>query len=225
LLGQRPRPVLLKRLNTQLNQRTKHIPLSYIRHKSEFYSRDFFVDKRVLEPRPETETMIDLFNQLPIEDNTKIADVGTGSGCIGITIQLENPKLKVVLYDIDRQALAVARLNVKRFKLNVNCYQADLLEPNHGPYQTILANLPYVPANYHVNAEALIEPRRAIFGGQDGLDIYRQLFQQISGFDWQPSYILTEALPFQHKQLENLAEKNHFQLINTSDFIQCFERF
>jgi release factor glutamine methyltransferase len=217
--------VQLNRLNKQLKQRAKHIPLAYIRQKSEFYGRDFFVDKRVLEPRPETETMIDLFDQLPIEDNTKVADVGTGSGCIGITIQLENPKLKVDLYDIDRQALAVARLNTKRFKIKVKCYQADLLEPNHGPYQVILANLPYVPASYHINAEALIEPHRAIFGGQDGLDIYRQLFHQINSFNWQPNYIMTEALPFQHKLLEGLAKRNQYLLINTSDFIQCYEKF
>ena len=214
----------LKLLTNQLTQRSKHVPLAYIRHKSEFYGRDFFVDKRVLEPRPETETMIDLFNHLPVDEKAVVADIGTGSGCIGITIQLEHPDMKVDLYDIDKQALAVAQLNAKILGATVKCYQADLLTSNHGPYQVILANLPYIPASYKINAEASIEPRRAIFGGSDGLDIYRQLFMQSSTLKWQPDYVLTESLPFQHSSLQQLAGQYHYRLFKTSDFIQCYKK-
>ena len=210
-------------LDKQLEQRAKHIPLAYIRHKSEFYGRSFYVDKRVLEPRPETETMIDLFKQLPINNKAVIADVGTGSGCIGLTIQLEYPLMKVDLYDNDPEALNVARLNTKRFKLKNNCYKSNLLQPNHGPYYVILTNLPYVPDDYIINTAALIEPQGAIFGGKDGLDVYRRLWQQISALQWQPSYVLTETLPFQHNKLTELAFQHHFQLIKTYDFIQCFK--
>jgi release factor glutamine methyltransferase len=212
-------------LNKQVKQRAKHIPLAYIRHQSEFYGRTFYVDKRVLEPRPETETMIDLFKQLPIDNKATIADVGTGSGCIGLTVQLENPDMKVDLYDNNPGALMVARLNTKRFKLANNCYHSDLLKPNHGPYQVIMANLPYVPDDYNINAAALIEPRGAIFGGVDGLDIYRRFWQQINTLNWQPNYVLTETLPFQHEKLIELALRYNFQLIKTDDFIQCFKKF
>ena len=210
-------------LDKQLEQRAKHIPLAYIRHKSEFYGRSFYVDKRVLEPRPETETMIDLFKQLPIDNKAVIADVGTGSGCIGLTIKMEYPLMKIDLYDNDSDALDVARLNAKRFNLTINCYKGDLLKPDHRPYQIVLANLPYVPNGHSINAAALIEPQKAIFGGSDGLDIYRHLWQQISTFSWQPSYVLTEALPFQHDKIAGFAFQHHSQLIKTSDFIQCFK--
>jgi release factor glutamine methyltransferase len=166
--------------------------------------------------------MIDLYKQLPLGNNPVIADIGTGSGCIGLTVLLENPAAKVDLYDIDPKALEIARLNAKRFKLSVKCYRANLLMPNYGPYQILLANLPYVPDNYQINLSALNEPRQAILGGSDGLDIYRQLFQQINNLDWQPNYILTESLPFQHKDLSQTARKYHFRLIKTDDFIQCY---
>lgn len=213
----------VRRLNEMLKQRSRHIPLAYIRHKSEFYGRDFFVDERVLEPRPETETMIDLFSSLPIEKQSSIADVGTGSGCIGITIKLEHPTMKVDLYDIDRQVLAVARLNAKRFKINVKFYRGNLLTPDHGPYDVILANLPYVPTKYKINKAASNEPKIAIFGGSDGLDVYRQFFRQLATFNWRSSYVLTESLPFQHQDLRQLAVIYHFKLTKTADFIQCFK--
>ncbi len=212
----------LRHLNKQIKLRLKHIPLAYIRQQSEFYGRVFFVDKRVLEPRPESETMIELFSELQLGNNMAIADIGTGSGCIGITSKLEHPAIKVDLYDIDPVALTVARLNAKRLKAKVKIYQSDLLTPNHGPYQILLANLPYVPDKYKINTAALNEPRIAIFGGSDGLDVYRRFWQQLSSFSWQPSYVLTEALPFQHRELSSIAAKNQYKLIKTSDFIQCF---
>jgi release factor glutamine methyltransferase len=210
-------------LNNMVEQRLKHIPLAYIRHKSEFYGREFIVDDRVLEPRPETETMIDLFAQLPIDQRSAIADIGTGSGCIGLTIKLEHSALKVDLYDIDLHTLAVARLNAKRYKLRVKFYRSDLLIPSHGPYQVILANLPYVPTTFRINEAAANEPKTAIFGGSDGLDIYRRLFKQLGDLKWRPDYILTESLPFQHQALKQIATKYQFQLSNTADFIQCFK--
>jgi release factor glutamine methyltransferase len=215
--------VQIRRLNVRLEQRLKHIPLAYVRRKSEFYGRVFYIDERVLEPRPETETMIDLFAKLPIDQQSIVADIGTGSGCIGITIKLDHPTMQVDLYDIDQPALSVARLNANRFKIKVNFYRTDLLTTNHGPYNVILANLPYVPTKYKINEAVANEPKIAIFGGSDGLDVYRQLFKQLTDLNWRPDYILTESLPFQHQSLHQIATKSQFQLIDTDDFIQCFK--
>ena len=98
----------IQKLNSFLHRRVKHEPLAYIRGKTEFYGREFYVDSRVLEPRPESETMIELLKTLRLPVTTKIADVGAGSGALGITAYLETPRTRVDFYDIDPQTLEVA---------------------------------------------------------------------------------------------------------------------
>jgi release factor glutamine methyltransferase len=88
---------------------------------------------------------------------------------------------------------------------------------------TLLCNLPYVPDNFTINPAAMREPKIAIFGGPDGLDLYRQLFKQIKDLKLQVKYILTESMPPQHSQLEEIAEKNGYKQIKEDDFIQLFE--
>jgi release factor glutamine methyltransferase len=218
----------LKKLNRQIERRATHIPLAYIRGFCEFYGRKFKVNKHVLEPRPESETMIELLKQLvegmgsKVEGQMSIADVGTGSGALGITAALEIPGSHVDLFDIDASALAVAKHNCELHELHLKAYKRDLLARVHRPYDVILANLPYVPSNWHVNQAAALEPRLAIDGGQDGLDVYRRLFEQLKKFSWQPKFILTEALPPQHEKLAQVANEHGFNLYKTEDLIQIF---
>ena len=114
------------KLNKQIVQRSTHRPLAYIRGFTEFYGRRFKVNQRVLEPRPESETMIELLKQLKL-DKPVIADVGTGSGAIGITAALEIHTAEVDLYDIDSSCLAVARHNSLMHELHLHAYKRDLL--------------------------------------------------------------------------------------------------
>ncbi len=214
-------------LDKQLTERAKHVPLAYIRGKTEFYGREFFVDRRVLEPRPESETMIDILKKLPgVEDGMEIIDVGTGSGALAITAKLELPKATVIATDIDSGCLAVAEKNAAKHHVAIKFAQGDLLEPiNDTPGTSVitLANLPYVPEDYQINPAAMQEPRLAIFGGADGLDPYRKLFAQAAGFTEKPRYILTESLPPQHKQLAFIAARHGFRQIQADDFIQVFQ--
>lgn len=218
-----------KKLEAQLEERAKHIPLAYIRGKTEFYGREFYIDRRVLEPRPESETMIDLLKKLPGATDRKeeIIDVGTGSGALAITAKLELPKATVIATDIDPGCLEVAERNAARHHVDIQFTQGDMLEPigtvPPGFSVITLANLPYVPDDYHVNQAALQEPRQAIFGGTDGLDPYRKLFEQAAGFSERPRYIMTEALPPQHKQLEFIAARHGFRQTMENDFVQVFE--
>src|SRR3990167_8525558 len=106
----------LKRLEMLCSRRIEHEPLAYIRGKTEFYGRDFYVDARVLEPRPESEAMIDLLKKFRLPVTTKIADVGAGSGALGITAVLEIPRATVDFYDIDPGCLDVAEQNAKKYK-------------------------------------------------------------------------------------------------------------
>jgi release factor glutamine methyltransferase len=218
-------------LNKLLKRRANHEPIAYIRGKTEFYGREFVLTPAVLEPRPETETMIELLIEI-VRDGTTvpndkhilhIADVGTGSGAIGITVGLEIPNSIVELLDIDRNACKVAKMNVDKFTLNISVTVSDLLARSEKNFDILLCNLPYVPDSYHINRAALHEPRIAIFGGPDGLNVYRRLFDQIDKYALKPLLILTEALPPQHMNLQSIAKQVDYQLIKTSDFIQVFK--
>jgi methylase of polypeptide subunit release factors len=96
-----------------------------------------------------------------------------------------------------------------------------LLEKAATAYDIVLANLPYVPDHYQINEAAMMEPRIAIFGGKDGLDLYRRLFKQLKS---EPArYVLTESLPFQHIDLQVIAYQHGYQQTIEDDFIQVFE--
>lgn len=211
-----------KRLETKLKRRCRHVPIAYIRGYSEFYGRKFKVNKYVLEPRPESETMIDLLKKLKLPPRPQIADIGTGTGCLAITAALEIKGSQADLYDIDSSALAVAKHNAALHELKVKAYKKYLLRGCKKPYHVILANLPYVPDNYKLNQAAALEPKIAIFGGGDGLDLYRELFKQLAAKDWRPLFVLTEALPPQHRSLAQIAKQHDFCTYKRADFIQVF---
>jgi release factor glutamine methyltransferase len=219
-------PTALRRLNKKCVQRKVHLPLAYIRGTTFFYGRAFYVDTNVLVPRPESEAMISLLlTAKHIPAKPLILDIGTGSGCLGITAALEMPSAKVTLRDISRPALAVAKRNAKQHRVaaRVILEQADLL--TDAPYaDAILANLPYVPAKYPVNAAARHEPVLALFAGDDGMDLYRAFWDQVTTFyDGQPpAAIITEAFEDQHSEMAGLATAAGYQLSRTEGLAQLF---
>jgi len=235
----------LRTLNKQIERRTHHEPLAYIRGKQEFYGREFIVSPNTLTPRPETETMIDLLlkkvhsRQLIVDSELQFIDVGTGSGCLIITAALELRQLLTAKHqpsftglDISKPALKIAKNNAKNLKADIDFKQFDLLSDkllstlNPRLSTVLFANLPYVPTDFQINVAATHEPEFAIFGGNDGLDYYRELFSQLSGLPIQNKHItvLTESLPPQHNQLSMIASESGFELIETQDFIQVFEK-
>jgi len=210
------------RLSRKVERRARHVPLAYIRGHTEFYGRRFKVNRHVLEPRPESETMIELLKRLKLPDRPAIADVGTGNGAIGITAALELPGSTVDLYDISAGCVSVAKHNTHLHELHLHVRKMNLLSRPLRPYDVILANMPYVPDKWQINQAAMAEPKIAIFGGKDGLDVYRKLFAQLGRFTWKPSYVLTEALPPQHEKLAAIAAAHGFNLRKSDDFIQVF---
>ncbi|HEY1645833.1 MAG TPA: HemK/PrmC family methyltransferase [Candidatus Saccharimonadales bacterium] len=217
-------------LNKILSKRAKHVPISQIVHNTEFYGRSFYINRYVLEPRPESETIIDVLKSLldtdkglSMLDHIKIADVGTGSGALGITAYLELDNPQVDLIDIDSEALKVAKRNVVLHTIDCRVIQADLLPKKVEEYDILLCNLPYVPDDFKINLAAGHEPSIAIFGGKDGLDIYRKLFNLVTIRQHRPLYILSESLPPSHKDMVRLAGKAGYRLELTDDFIQAFK--
>jgi release factor glutamine methyltransferase len=206
-------------LTKLIERRVQHEPLAYIRGNTEFYGRNFMVDHRVLEPRPESETIIELLKSLQLPKEPHIVDVGTGSGMLAITAKLEIPEAVVTAIDIDAGCLAVAAENCKKYRLDIALLKSDLLNKYQGEADVLLCNLPYVPDNFPINQAAQHEPRLAIFGGPDGLDLYRKLFTQLSEM---PQYILAESLPTQHAGLAQIAKEHGYKLARMDDFIQLF---
>jgi HemK-like putative methylase len=161
------------------------------------------------------------------DDELYIADIGTGSGAIAITAKLEIPEATVIAIDIDEKCLETAGRNAENLGADITRLHGDLLEPLELPADKIvvlLANLPYVPDNFQINTAATHEPRHALFGGPDGLDLYRRMFTQITERSLQPHYVLTESLPPQHEHLAGIAKAAGFHLQETDDFIQLFSR-
>ncbi|MBI2476940.1 peptide chain release factor N(5)-glutamine methyltransferase, partial [Candidatus Uhrbacteria bacterium] len=160
-------------------------PIAYLTHQRAFFGRDFFVNKHVLIPRPETEPLIEL--ALPRAAHAKtIVDIGTGSGAIAITIACETQK-SVIAIDCSRSALAVAKKNARRHRVEhlVSFLHDKYLNPLNtlaSPF-LILANLPYLSeAMLRESPEEVrdFEPHVALVGDKnDGLDCYRELFRQI----------------------------------------------
>ncbi len=218
---------LLRALNKKVQQRATHQPLAYIRNEIEFYGRTFYVDYRVLVPRPESETIIELMKSLTLPAKLGIADIGTGSGALAITAKLEFPSADVIATDIDTSCLDVASRNLASLNANVQLIKADLLEDSvlavvDKSINVILANLPYVPNTYPINQAANHEPKLAIFGGADGLDLYRCLFTQIDSLILKPAFVLAESLPSQHSALADLAASFGYSQIREQDFVQVF---
>lgn len=162
------------------------------------------------------------------DEDLWLVDVGTGSGAIAITAKLELPEAEVTAIDIDRNCLETAQRNAANLHADgVTFLKGNLLEPikdiQSDKTLVLLCNLPYVPDNFQINTAATHEPRHALFGGPDGLDLYRDLFMQANSLATKPIYILCESLPPQHEVLAEIAEANSYYLHKTEDFIQLFQ--
>ena len=210
----------------QITKRLKGVPLAYITGHKEFYGLDFYVNKYVLIPRPETELMID--EAIRITRNVKritLIDVGTGSGCIIITLaKLLKSKLQITNYkllatDISRPALVIARKNAKLHKVDkkIKFLHGNLLEPilnkpqiANGKSQIIItANLPYLTPQEIKNSPTIqYEPKLALDAGKNGLKYYCQLFKQIKQITNYklPITVLLEIDPSQTKKIKQLAK-------------------
>ena len=150
-------------------------PVAYILGSKGFRTIELAVDPRVLIPRPETEHVVEAALTLP--EGARVADVGTGSGAIALALKTERPDLRIVATDFSAGALEVARGNAERLGLDVEFLHTDLLE-GVDPVDAVVSNPPYVAAGDQLPPEIGFEPREALFGGADGLDIVRRLIAE-----------------------------------------------
>ena len=151
-------------------------PVAYITGVKGFRHLDLHVDRRVLIPRPETETLVEAALALP--RSARVVDVGTGSGAVALALKDERPDLTVTATDVSEDALAVARANAERLGLDIRVVRAGLLE-GVGEVDAVVSNPPYVEEGADLPPEiARHEPAEALYAGLDGLAVVRRLVAQ-----------------------------------------------
>ena len=203
--------------NARLRLRLERVPLAYILGYRDFYGRRFTVSPQVLVPRPESEAIIELLKELGVSG--KLLDIGTGSGCLGITAKLEIPKLNVILSDISQPALRVAHQNAEKFQADVALIKSNLLRAVPGKFDIIIANLPYVDRSWQRSPETNHEPTLALFAKDEGLALIYQLIDQLPAHLNPGALIFLEADPRQHGAIIAYAGSRQLQHKLTRGFI------
>ncbi|MGG2084461.1 peptide chain release factor N(5)-glutamine methyltransferase [Lysinibacillus pakistanensis] len=192
-------------------------PVQYCVGSEEFYGRSFIVDESVLIPRPETEELvlgtINRLDKLFNKQTLKLADIGTGSGAIAISMKLECPELSVVATDLSEKALMTAQKNAENLAATIDFRLGDLTAPLVGErFDIILSNPPYIAFNEAKEMSSIVlehEPHSALFAEEEGLILYRKLAEQLPAIVNKPALI---GLEIGYTQGEQVAKffKNSF---------------
>lgn len=205
-----------KRFFRLILKRAKNYPIAYILKYKYFNGLKFKVNKNVLIPRPETEILInEVLKSIQWVDGLTILDVGTGSGCISISIAKnlcdhnKTKNTKIIASDISKLAINIAKKNAKLNGVykKIKFIKSNLLK-NIGDknIDIIVANLPYVKTSWE-HESIKYEPRLALYSSKDGLSHYKKLLHQIKNLKFNPKYVFFEIDPDQTKILEDLTKK------------------
>mgnify|MGYP000163601079 CR=1 FL=1 len=208
------------------NLRMKNIPLPYIFHNVNFFGLDFFISKPVFIPRKETEILVEHAINTIKNYNRKdpiIADVGTGCGCIIISVA-KNLQQKATFYasDIDEFSLKIAKINIAHYKLEhkITLLKSDLLDQYpatlYKKIDFILANLPYVRRKefYTLPKEVQVQSKIAHVSGKDGLEVYKRFIPQCEKFLSDAGYIFIEIGYGEKERIEDLVSSSGLAVLN-----------
>jgi release factor glutamine methyltransferase len=213
--------------DARLQLRYERTPIAYIVGHKEFYGRLFRVTPATLIPRPESEDIITILHDIVPHSTPRLlqlVDVGSGSGCLGITAKLEFPQLDVTLLDISQHALTIARKNAEKLDADVTLQRSDLLESYEKHADFIVANLPYVDPLWQRSPETEHEPALALFAQNNGLHLIKRLLVQTPNRLAAGGYIVLEADMRQHAEIMATAQEQGFSHVSTKGLIICFQR-
>lgn len=191
----------------------KGIPLAYITKKAYFYNEEFYVNKNVLIPRPETELLVEKTNKLIekyIENkNINIIEIGTGSGVIAITLNKLQKNAKITATEISRKALKVAKKNQKIHKTKIKLTKTDLYKGINQKFDVIISNPPYIETTSKNVEEQVLkhEPHLALFAGEDGLKCYKKIIKNLKTITKENHIIAFETGEHQKQELTKLLQK------------------
>ena len=202
------------------------LPIDYILNESVFYGNKFYIDSRVLIPRPETELIVDWTLDLELRKNSLIAELGTGSGCISISLALENPNLKIIATDISNDALDVANLNVNSHDLRnillvkshwISCIKSESLD-------LIISNPPYLKPNDHHLKDLKHEPLIALIT-KNGLESFHEIALQAISRLKSGGKIIFEHGCSQAYEVSKILKENGFKNIFSEQDLQGLDRY
>ncbi len=211
-----------------ISRREKGEPVAYILGKREFYGRKFKVDPEVLIPRPETELLVETaLERLPKSKPLEVLDIGTGSGCIAVTLALESPLWSVTAVDFSSPALQIAKENAQRLGAHIQFIQSDLYAELGGQrFDLIVSNPPYIAQeDPHLRqGDVRFEPRAALTSGMDGLDAIRAIATAAPRFLKPEGLFLVEHGFEQGAACRHIFECNGFQGVSSHRDLAGLER-
>ena len=206
-----------------LKRRGSREPLAYLLNKRDFMDFEFYVDERVLIPRPETELLVEKlleFGKSRIQSEIRLLDLCTGSGVLAVTISNYWPEASIVAVDISEGALAVARINADKLQVKVDFRQGDLFEPVKGEkFDIIVSNPPYISQTEYeeCSPEVKKEPVLALLAGEDGLNFYRRMAKEAQDYLCPEGRILMEIGCGQAHEVKSIFEEKGYKCTVYSD--------
>ena len=200
-----------------IQRRSKNEPIAYIMEQKEFWSKDFFVSSDTLIPRPETELMVERLIKTFKEKKISILDIGTGSGCILISLLSELTKSKGVGIDISKKALAVAKKNLEKHSMlnKIKFFNKSLDDKFYEKFDLIVSNPPYIRSDDIKNLREDIkgyEPRIALDGGNDGLDLIKKVIYKAEYILKVKGMLALEIGNEQFKKVSEILIKKNFKI-------------
>lgn len=232
LLGKNPLELLLylsEKVDTEIVEKYKRAiealksnkPLQYVMNKVNFYGNEFYINENVLIPRFETEELVEnavKYIKENFDENINIIDLGCGSGVIGLTLKKFFPKANVTLLDISEKALEVAKINGKNLNLEVEYIKNDMLINIQKKYDVIISNPPYIKTDEMI--EDIVkenEPHLALYAGEDGLDCYKKILNNIKN-NINDKYLI--AFEIGESQAEDISKLANMCLDNINIYVK-----
>jgi len=209
----------IKKINDAVQQRLDGMPVAKIIGEKEFYGRNFKTTIDTLDPRPDSETLIEaILDHYKHDSDIRMLDLGTGTGCLALTLLAEMPKARAIAVDQSKAALTVAKENAWKVEVEdrIVFAQSDWFSDVVGQFDLILSNPPYIPESDLPNLSRevrLYDPVTALIGGQDGLDPYRIIIPQSKNFLKPNGMLVFELGQGQAEDIAEMLEANGFENI------------
>ena len=197
---------IIAELEKLILRRIDREPISKIIGRREFWGRSFSINENVLDPRGDTETLIDFVIEKPVKS---VLELGTGSGAIAVTLACEWKEVHVTAIDISEDALSMAKINAEKFNVQkkIHFLKSDWFESVKGSFDLIISNPPYIGLieQNEISAEVIkYDPEIALFAGSDGLDAYQTIIPNIAKFLNPDGLVVLETGAFQGIQVKNM---------------------